>query len=118
MNIRVFALPSTFYLFRPSLHCDHLTSIAAHLAFRETCSMLVYLFNNSLLFPMDFYSMYKRTTADTEGEVGAVNCFKPPAIHYCRFQGGSSGVGLCCLFWCQSFGDVSLYVCLYYFSSV
>ena len=25
---------------------------------------------------------------------------------------------LCCLFWCQSFGDVSPYVCVYYFSSV
>ena len=25
---------------------------------------------------------------------------------------------LCCLFWCQSFGDVSPYVCSYYFSSV
>ena len=82
MNIRVFALPSVFNLFRPSLHCGDLISIAAHLALRETCSMLVYLFNNSLLFPMHSYFMYKRTTADTEGEVGAVNCFKPPAIHY------------------------------------
>ena len=27
-------------------------------------------------------------------------------------------MGLCCLFWCQSFGDVSPYVCSYYFSSV
>ena len=25
---------------------------------------------------------------------------------------------LCCLFWCQSFGEVSPYVCSYYFSSV
>ena len=25
---------------------------------------------------------------------------------------------LCCMFWCQSFVDVSPYVCLYHFSSV
>ena len=25
---------------------------------------------------------------------------------------------LCCLFWCQSFGDVSPYACSYYFYSV
>ena len=24
----------------------------------------------------------------------------------------------CCLFWCQSFDDVSLYVCSYHFSAV
>ena len=27
-------------------------------------------------------------------------------------------VVLCYLFWCQSFGDVSPYVCSYYFSSI
>ena len=41
--------------------------------------------------------------------------FKPPEIHY-------KAVVLLWFsnsyFWCQSFGDVSLYVCLYYFSSV
>ena len=30
-------------------------------------------------------------------------------------KGGSFVVVLCCLFWCQSFGDVSPYVCSNYF---
>ena len=30
-------------------------------------------------------------------------------------KGGSFVVVLCCLFWCQSFVDVSPYVCSYYF---
>ena len=34
------------------------------------------------------------------------------------FLGDSFVVLLCCLFWCQNFGDVSPYVCPYYFSSV
>ena len=38
----------------------------------------------------------------------------PPGIRYRPFQGGGSDV-LCCLFWCQSFGDVSPYVCSLYF---
>ena len=50
------------------------------------------------------------TTSETEGEVGAGKMFKQP------FQGDSSVVpALCCLFWYQSFGDVSHYVCSYYF---
>ena len=36
----------------------------------------------------------------------------PPGIRYRPFQGGGPDVVLCCLFWCQSFGDVSPYVCL------
>ena len=36
----------------------------------------------------------------------------PPEICYRQFQGGGSNVVLCCLFWCQRFGDVSPYVCL------
>ena len=39
------------------------------------------------------------TTSETEGEVGAVNMFQPPAIHYRPFQSGSFVVVLCCLFW-------------------
>ena len=31
-----------------------------------------------------------------------------------QFQDGSSIVVLCCLFWCESFGDVSPYVCSYH----
>ena len=38
-----------------------------------------------------------------------------PVIHYWPFQCGSFVVVLCCLFWCQSFGDVSPYVCSYCF---
>ena len=57
--------------------------------------------------------------SETEGDVGAVNHVQvPPVIHYLPFQGGSSVVVLCACFWCQSFDDVSPYVCLYYFSSV
>ena len=44
-----------------------------------------------------------------------VKLVKPPVIHYCPFQGGGSDVVLCCLFWCQSFGDVLPYVCSLYF---
>ena len=36
----------------------------------------------------------------------------PQGIRYRPFQGGGSDVVLCCLFWCQSIGDVSPYVCL------
>ena len=50
---------------------------------------------------------------------GTWNCqsedLRPPVIHYCPFQGGSFVVVLCYMFWCQSFGDVSPYVCSYYF---
>ena len=42
-------------------------------------------------------------------------CLSPPVIHYWSFQCGGFVVGLCCLFWCQSFGDVSPYVCSYHF---
>ena len=52
--------------------------------------------------------------ADICLNIGLVNMvqFKPPSpvIHYWPFQGGSSVSVLRCLFWCQSFGDVSLYV--------
>ena len=41
-------------------------------AFCETCSMLVYLFNSSCLYSTNSYSMYERSTADIEGEVGPV----------------------------------------------
>ena len=50
-------------------HCDHHTSMAAHSAFSKTCPMLVYLFYISCLFSINSYCMYKRTTADIEGEV-------------------------------------------------
>ena len=39
-------------------------------------------------------------------------------IHNLPFQGGSFVVILFCLFWCQSFGGASPYVCSYNFSSV
>ena len=39
----------------------------------------------------------------------------PSGIRYRPFQGSGSDVVLCCLFWCQSFGDVSPYVCSLYF---
>ena len=39
----------------------------------------------------------------------------PPGIRYRPFQGGGSDVVFCCLFWCQSLGDVSPYVCSLYF---
>ena len=58
------------------------------------------------------------TIKKTEGEVGAVKLVESPIIHYLPFQFGSSVVVICCLFWCQSFDDVSPYVCSYYFSSV
>ena len=35
-----------------------------------------------------------------------------------KLKGCSFAVVLCCRFWCQSFGDVSLYLCSTHFSSV
>ena len=55
------------------------------------------------------------TTSETEYDIAAVTQLKPPptVINYWPFQSGSSVVN-----WCQCFGDVSLYVCPYYCSSV
>ena len=52
--------------------CDHLTSTAAHPAFRKTCSMLLYSFNIVCLFSISSYHMYKRTTSEPKGEVARV----------------------------------------------
>ena len=60
------------YLFRPSLHDDHLTSTAARPAFRKTCSMLVYSFNIVCSFAISSYYMYKRTTSEPKGEVARI----------------------------------------------
>ena len=49
-----------------------LTSTAAHPAFRKTCSMLVYSFNNVCLFSISSYYMYKRATSEPKGEVARV----------------------------------------------
>ena len=51
------------------------------------------------------------TTSVTEGDVVRIK----PGIRYIPFQGCGSDVVLCCLFWCQSFGDASPYVCSLYF---
>ena len=42
----------------------------------------------------------------------------PPVIHYWPFHCSDSDVVFCCLFWCQSFGDVSPYVCSLCFNLV
>ena len=42
--------------------------------------------------------------------------FGPPVVRRWPFRGGGFVVIAC--FWCQSLGDVSLYVCSYYFCSV
>ena len=57
--------------------------------------------------------LYTTSTSETEGEVGPVKLF---------LIDRSRAVVLLWLyvawFWCQRFGDVSPYVCLFYFSSV
>ena len=60
----------------------------------------------------------EQPTSVTESEVARIKLVSaplPPGIRYRPFQGGGSDVVLCCLFWCQSFGDVSPYVCSLYF---
>ena len=58
-------------------------------------------------------------TSETEGEVGAVKHVYAPSY---SFSDRSKAVVLLyfsvACFWRQSFGDVSPYVCSYYFSSV
>ena len=51
----------------------HISSTAAHHAFRKTCSMLVYLFNIVCLFSISSYYMCKRTTSEPKGEVVCAN---------------------------------------------
>ena len=58
------------------------------------------------------------TTLETEGDIEHVKLVWVPVVHYRPFQGGSFVVVLCCLFLCQSFSDVSPYVCSYCFGSV
>ena len=73
MIIRLSALPSVFICFvQASTVRVHLTSTAAHPAFRKTCSMLVYSFNIVCLFFISSDCMYKRTTSEPKGEVARV----------------------------------------------
>ena len=67
-------LPSTFYLFCPSYHCDHLTSTAAHSAFRYTCYTLKSMFYISLTWLSVYLVIfvYIRATAEVEGKVFAM----------------------------------------------
>ena len=53
------------------------------------------------------------TTSETEGEVGAIKQVKAPSISLLTFWWFCCGSLVC--FKCQSFGEVSLYVCSYYF---
>ena len=71
MIIRLSVLPSVI-IFSSKLALDHLTSTAAHPAFRKTCSKLVYTFNIVCLFSISSYYMYKRTTSEPKGEFARV----------------------------------------------
>ena len=59
------------------------------------------------------------TKCFTEGELGAVNMFKPPPPPQLFITDRSNAVAQLWFYdarlWCQSFGDVSSYVCSYYF---
>ena len=62
------------------------------------------------------------TTSETEGEVGAIKLVKASPHPTLFITDRSNAVVLLWFFvdcfWCQCFGDVSPYVCSYYFSSV
>ena len=51
----------------------------------------------------------------TEGEVWPVKHVSAPSNSFLTVPRRPSDVVLCCLFWCQSSGDVSPYVCSIYF---
>ena len=63
------------------------------------------------------------TISQTEGEVVHVKLVSappppPPSYSLLTVPGGSFVVVLGCCFWCLGFGDVSAYVCSYFFTSV
>ena len=56
-------------------------------------------------------------TSAREGEVARIKLGIRyyPGIRYLLLQGGGSDVVFFCLYWCQSFGDISPYVYSLYF---
>ena len=112
------------------IHRDHLTSIAAHPAFRYTCYTLLtlrsvihvirwYLYFmslNMISLLLVYICLYKTATAEAEGEVMAMqNRFKPasnfvllivPSRYFC---GGS----FCFMSWCLKFLCVVGALCMF-----
>ena len=93
--------------------------VSPHLSFFIVCNLDLFVNREASLMSKRIIMRTKQPTKCLlvmEGEfLASKTCLCPPSNSLLTVPCGGSDVVLCCLFWCQSFGDVSPYVCSLYF---